>query len=84
MNDLDQFTSTELDEMHIDTYQRALDLFEQADRLLGQLAGLPYPSPAYTSTKASERTAMAAATEAHELLRAIGAELRTRQENANA
>lgn len=84
MTDLDRFSETELTAMHAATYQRALALFEQADRYLCQLTGLPYPSPAYTSVQASERAAMAAGTEAHELLRAIGAEIRTRQENANA
>ena len=79
MTDLDRFTETELNAMHADAYQRALTHFETADLLLGKMSGLPYPSAAYSDTHARERAAMAAGTEAHELLRAIRAELDTRR-----
>lgn len=82
--DLDRFTDNELCQMHLDTYRRGLKHFENADRLLSIMAGLHYPSAEYTLVKNEMHVAMAAGTEAHDLVRHIGAMIRARRANANA
>lgn len=84
VSDLDRFTDNELCQMHLDTYRRGLEHFEEADRLLGVMTGLPYPSAEYAEAKAQMSVAMAAGTEAHELLRHIGAVSRARRASTNA
>ena len=83
-SDLDRFTDNELCQMHLDTYRRGLEHFENADRILAIMAGLPYPSPEYADAKANLAVAMSAGTEAHELLRHIGEVSRARRANADA
>ena len=83
MTDLDRFTDNELCQMHLDTYRRGIEHFENADRILGIMAGLPYPSPEYAEAKANLAIAHEAGTEAHELLRHIGAVLSARRANAD-
>ena len=84
MTDLDRYTASELCQMHLDTYRRGLAHFENVDRLLSIMFGLTYPSAEYDAVKTEMQVAMAAGTEAHELVRHIGAEIRSRRANADA
>ena len=74
-DDLDRFTETELAQLHMDTYRRALGHFKQAELHLGVMTGLPHLSAEYDAARAMMRAARSAGTEAHELLRAIGRQL---------
>lgn len=84
VTDLDRFTDSELCQMHLDTYRRGLEHFETADRLLSVMMGLNYPSAEYATVKAEMHVAAAAGTEAHELMKHIGAVLEARRSDANA
>lgn len=84
VTDLDRFTDNELCQLHLDTYRLGVEHFENADRILSIMAGLPYPSAEYAEARANLRVAHEAGTEAHELLREIGSVIRARRANADA
>jgi hypothetical protein len=79
VSDLDRYTRSQLYVMERDTYRRAMYLYDRCEDLLALLAELVYPSAAYTAAKADNRIARTAAREAHEMHRAVLAELRRRE-----
>ena len=79
MSDLDCFTITELRALHEQVYHWGIRLFDAADAYLSIMRDLPHRNaPGYETAHRAYAAAYAAAQEQRELLKAVGAELRTR------
>ena len=80
MNDLDRFTTDELERMHQRLADTGTVLYQRAMTEIEAQRQIPvYDCEAYAASRETVDTLMAAGAENHELLVSVGREIRSRQ-----